>query len=98
MSAPTGTQYYYSTSTGIPRYYSAPTQVRPADVRLYGTPRSATDASAISQSPKVTGARQAEVLKVPPKEVGVRPVTPMLIWRTPTREHLTEVVHEGQSK
>jgi hypothetical protein len=51
----------------------------------------------LSASPQSTSARPAEVLRVPPHEViqtAPQPTGARRIWRTPTREHLADVVRD----
>jgi hypothetical protein len=55
-------------------------------------------APGVSSEAAATKPRPPELLRPPHKATDTQPAAPSLVWRTPTREHLAEVVHDKNLK
>jgi hypothetical protein len=96
-SAPAGASYYGQARAPMDRPSpSARFRVGNVELNLSGLPRRALPASSVSGSR--ARLRQGENLRVMPREVDRPTATAGQVWRTPTREHLAEIVGKDKSK
>jgi hypothetical protein len=94
-----------SSSSPLMQGSGAPVRLRAGNLEFVLPRRSSTTGRAVSATGGPSGsvantngtkARQPELLPFPHKETETRP--PPLVWRTPTRQHLAEVVRDNGSK
>ena len=86
--------------------FYGPMRIRAGDFEFNLPSRSASAdrAAAARRAPGVnseaaaTKPRPPELLRPPHKATDTPPAAPSLVWRTPTREHLAEVVHDKDLK
>jgi hypothetical protein len=98
LSLPDRTSYYAQSSTSVERPYP-PLRVRAGNVEfnLYRAPKTALATRQAAANGR-TNPGPTEELPVPPREVTRRAPSPPLVWRTPTREHLAEIVRDETPK
>jgi hypothetical protein len=98
-------QFYAGSPAAIPSARD-PLRIRAGNLELVLPRRSSSTARAVpardpqALNPQAQGtvARQPELLRPPHKAAETQPQASQLVWRTPTREHLAEVVREKGPK